>query len=403
MFNKIWYWLCGYYIVRVTGVFRHRFVNVCNKNNIKMWNLSEEKESILFYIKKKDLKSATEFCNKIGVDMTIEKRKGLHFFIRKYRKRYGFIMGILCFFTMVYGFTNFIWDIDVVGESVYTEDEIIKLVRDNYVDILTPKKNVDCDSLEMELRDIYDKVAWISCDITGTKLNIRITETIDKNEVIKYMEPSNIVAIKDGILTDVIVRNGKANRIKGDEVKKGDIIITGAINIYNDYDELLETSYIAADGDVYAYVITNYVDEFSMEYYDKVYTGDEKKSYELVVNEEFFPIKFGKEYVLCDEISTEHKLVLGESVYLPIYFNVIEYREYVVERKSYSKDEAISKAEKRLGTYIEDLQKKGVEIVENNVTIIINEGKCKSEGTIVTKELIGVPAPLTIIEQGEEL
>ena len=46
---------------------------------------------------------------------------------------------------------------------------------------------------------------------------------------------------------------------------------------------------------------------------------------------------------------------------------------------------------KRLELYIENLEKKGVEILENNVTIEIVEGKLISSGTIVAKELVGIP------------
>ena len=64
-------------------------------------------------------------------------------------------------------------------------------------------------------------------------------------------------------------------------------------------------------------------------------------------------------------------------------------------------EEAKEKAVDKLNIYIDNLKKKGVEILENNVTISIENDKCTAKGTIVTKELIGVPETLNITEQGD--
>ena len=50
---------------------------------------------------------------------------------------------------------------------------------------------------------------------------------------------------------------------------------------------------------------------------------------------------------------------------------------------------------------IDELGKKGVSILENNVTIEFVNNKCIISGIIVTEELISVPSELIIIEQGE--
>ncbi len=55
-----------------------------------------------------------------------------------------------------------------------------------------------------------------------------------------------------------------------------------------------------------------------------------------------------------------------------------------------------------LENYINELRKKDVVILENNVKINIVDDKCISYGTIVTEELIGVPEDIILDDQGEE-
>lgn len=402
MFKSFINWLFGYMLLEISGEMKDRFINICSKKNILFWNMEKKGEKIYGFISGRDYKVCLDYIEKTKVDIGILDKRGLPFLIKRYKKRYVFFLGVFLYFILVYGFTMFIWDINVSGDSVYTKEQIIKDIRENYVDIFTPKKDINCEDLEKILREKYSKVAWISCDIKGTSLNVKITETIDKNEIIKSDKPCNIVAIKDGILTDIVVRTGKNTRSKGDEVKKGDIIITGTVNIYNDYDELLETNYVVADGDVYAIVEYEYQDEFDMYFYDKIYTGEERKSYDFVFDNTHIPLGIKPDYALYDQVVTEHKLKLGSSVYLPVYFNVITTKEYETAPFLYSHEEAREKAKKRLDVFLEELQKKGVEILENNVTISISDDKCYARGTIVAKELIGVPQELTIINQGEE-
>ena len=69
----------------------------------------------------------------------------------------------------------------------------------------------------------------------------------------------------------------------------------------------------------------------------------------------------------------------------------------------YTKEKALEKANKKLQLYINSLRKKDVEILQNNVKIYFESGKCVAKGTIKVKELIGIPSKLEIIEeQGEE-
>lgn len=402
MYIKLIRWLKGYIKLNIEGTYKDRFINICTKNNVNMWGMNSCEKNITTYMLYNDYKNTRKYIDKTDVSIQIIEKIGLPFLCKAYKKRYGFMLGIALFFFLIYSFTSYIWDINVIGESIYTKEEIVKNVRDNYVDIGTPIEDINCEELEKILRVEYDKVAWISCELKGTQLNIEITETIEQDTIKVSNNPCNIIAAKDGVVTKIVTRNGKNIKTIGEEVKKGDVIITGVINIYNDYDELIETNYVPSDGDVYAIVENEYYDEFDMEYYDKVYTGDETKGYSIFfMNKSFETKKANVEYELYDTITSERKIKLGSSVYLPVVLYEITMKEYEAVPCSYTKEEAEEKAYKRMALYIDELGKKGVSILENNVTIEFVNNKCIISGIIVTEELISVPSELIIIEQGE--
>ncbi len=403
MLEKIKKWLLGYVIIHVKGREYSRFLNLCTKNNILLWSVAQGEEFVSGKIYNRDLKKLNSYAQKANVEISVENKIGLPHLMYRYKKRKIFFLCIFFLIVAVYSFTLFIWDIKVNGETVYTKEQILRDIKDNYVKFGTQIKDVDCGKLEEELREKYDKIAWISCEIKGTQLIVNITETIEPNLIEMWHEPCNIVAVKDGIVTDIIVRSGIKVTEKATEVKKGDILVTGAVNIYNDYDEYIETNYVVADADVYGIVKYNYCDTFSMNYYEKEYTGNKKKYYELMLGDKMYGI-FDKDskYINEDIFVYDKKIKLGEYIYFPFTIKKTVIKEYEPVAKIYTAEDAKKKAREKINIYIDNLKKKGVEILENNVTINIENDKCTAKGTIVTKELIGVPEKLNIIEQGEE-
>ncbi|MBQ9609985.1 MAG: sporulation protein YqfD [Lachnospiraceae bacterium] len=404
MFKKILIWLKGYLIIKITGISRSRFINLCVKNNLDMWNICEKEDYSEACISKNSYNKMTDYVEKTTVKISVEDKRGLPYLFYRYKKRKLFALGLILFILAIYSFSFFIWDINVDGENIYTKEQILRDLEEFDIKAGTPKKKIDCAGLERKLREKYDNIAWISCELKGTRLNISINETISPEMIKENTSPCNIIAMKSGIVTDIVLESGTRVVNKGDEVKKGDILITGAINLYNDYDELIETSYVPANGEIYAICSYDYKDIFSLDYYEKEYTGNSKKYYGLTVfYNTFMPFKPKNEYNNYDMVEEDNKLKLFDSFYLPISLKTNEVKEYEPVLKKYSNSEAEDKAYLRLNEYISNFNKKGVEILENNVKITISDTECVAEGTIITKELIGVPSELTIINQGESM
>ena len=68
---------------------------------------------------------------------------------------------------------------------------------------------------------------------------------------------------------------------EGQAVKKGDILISGVVEVTGDFDAPLSTHLVYADGDVVLTGSQNYHSVLEMEYQEKVYTGKERKRISL--------------------------------------------------------------------------------------------------------------------------
>ncbi len=401
--NKTINWFKGQILLEIKGFGKDRLINICKKNDVVIHNFNISDDSYIFQLSSKDYKKILDYNEKIKTTLEVRDKYGLPYFFYKYRKRKIFILCFLLFIISIFIFSNYIWNISIEGNELYTKEELTKNIIDEYVPMGTNKKDIDCNELEKALREQYKNIAWISCQIKGTNLIVNIEETIPTDQSITMTEPCNITAYKDAIITDIVINNGTRVVNIGDEIKKNDVLITGVVNIYNEYEELIESSYTAAKGTVWGIVEYEYSDELSMTTSDKTYTSNSKNTYSLNIGNNIIKLPFGKvNYNHYDVITESNKVKLFNNFYLPIGITKNTCKEYNLSSVKLSEDEALEIANKRLVLYIDNLKKKGVSILENNVTISIENDKCIASGTIVAKEVIGIPSKIDITQEGEQ-
>lgn len=402
--GKLRTWMKGYIQVYVSGNRPERFLSLLNHKQVHIWDMEPLEQGYLFKIERTYARELDGIRKKTGSKLEIRNKYGLPFILFRYRKRKLFLLGLLLCGILIYVCSLFIWDINVSGTYFYTEEQIVNRIEEAYVSMGAKKSSIDCNWLEEQLRQDFPELSWVSCEIVGTQLNVDIKETLEGTETInEHTPPQDIAAAKDGVIVEMITRSGTPVVKPGQTVSKGDTLISGVINIYDDFDEVLETDYVAADGDVIAETVYPYEDSFDMQYYEKQYTGEHQSSitFEILNWVQDFHLPW-KDYSNYDVVEENHKLCLGHTYFLPVSFTISERREYTPTLYTYTEEEARERAEKRFQRYLEGLSEKEVEIMENNVTIEFRDGGCYASGNVVVWERIGYGRPLSIPSEPAE-
>lgn len=399
MIINILKYIRGYLLLKLSGYAPERFMNLCVSKGYLLWNIKKENDQYMFNISLNDYREIKPLLKKTNTKATIIGKYGLPFFLYTHRKRKVFILGLLASLVIIYILSLYVWDIEIKGSEKYTNNEINKYIEENYVYLGKKKSEIDCKDIEFKLREHFDNIAWISCELKGTQFIVEFKETLTDEKVKTSDSPCDLVAAKDGIVTSMITRYGTPIKKIGDEVKKGDILISGVVNIYDDSKEVLETNYVSADGDICGRTIYEYSDSFPINYYDKEYTGKEKHYFELLLFGKLYNLYAPKiKYVNYDIADNPVHLHIGKTFYLPLCINCYTIKEYTPTLYTYTKEEAFEKANIAITKYADNLIEKGVEIVENNVTIDIVDDKVVSSGHFVTVEPIAVSNELKIDE-----
>lgn len=379
-----------------------RFVNLCRNNGIELRHLIRKENAIQMEIDAKNFRKLRPLVRKTQVKIHILNRQGPAFFFYRHRRRWWFLLGAAACAGIIYVMSLFVWQIDIDGNSKYTDALILQALAQMDVKAGCRKSEIDLPGIEEELRIMYNEITWVSASITGTKLQIELREGNLKTSEVSESGPADLVADEDAVITNLVVRQGTAAVHYGDEVKKGDVLIEGRVFIYNEDETLKKVDYLTADGDIYG----RYQHIYEKNYRRKHEVREYKEKTWMILALE----AYGKRIQVPDWQGIFRKTSAGDRMevwswskhfrltptfYLPL---AVQYTEYVPYRntiQNYTDDNLKTMAAKDLEKYLNELEKKGVQIISNSVTISLDADGGHVKGTLILDGPIGKEVPIS--------
>lgn len=397
----------GYLEVSIKGCSPERFFNLCSGHNILIWDLCRDGESYRFKITIRGFRCIRPFVRKTKTKVRILRRYGLPFWLHRHRLRKLYFAGFFLAGLLLLTVSQFVWNIEFLGNSKVTEESLMKFLNESHCGYGCVKKDVDCQALEAEIRENFPDVIWTSVQIQGTKMTVQIKESLlpaqTGEEKTASYSSSDLIAPGNGVVASIVTRNGTPYVRAGDEVKTGDILVSGRIDLLNDSGEITEVRYCNADADIYLTMEMPYQDEIKATYQRKVFTGNTNTRYALECFSRIFgPIRKQPSYPDCD-ITTEYRqCCLYQDFYLPFTLQITRYREYMTEPGFYTETELKAMAEERLQIYLDEISQKEVQILEKNVIMDMYEKKLKVSGSILLQTKVSDRQQTETVELTQE-
>ena len=314
------------------------------------------------------------------------------------KKRKVFLIGIVISLGFWLMMSAHIWTIQLTGNFYITEDVFMDFLTENGIVHGMKKSKVPVEELEKAIRNRFPIVTWTSVKVDGSKLFIQIKE----NELLKEKDQTeeqvkengkgfDLVAQTDGTIVSIVTRSGVPLVQEGQEVKKGDALVQGAIPILSEDGTVRRYEFCEADADIMLECHKTYVEEVPLFYREKNYSGREKKRSFLEIGAHRFRFDvFGIPYEEYDKLEQKKEVILFHTFHLPIYYGSETIREYTGSEKKYTKDEIKEIFAHKILKIIQTLEEKGVQITEKNVTMKKNEKKWKMEAEFLLIEPAGV-------------
>jgi similar to stage IV sporulation protein len=357
--------------LKIKGKNIERFIKRINQLSIDIYDIKYLKyNEIIIRINKDDLNKIDE--SKTIYELEVININGIDKIKILIKKNIYLILGIIISILLLIYLSNTIFSVEVIHNDENLRTLLIAELKEEGIEKYKMKKSYqELQIIKKKILEKYqDKIEWLEIINSGTKYIVRVEERILKSDDNSFVK-RNIVAKKDALLLKINASTGEVLKEINQYVHKGDIIISGNINLYEETKDS-----VMADGKIYGEVWYKATVEYPLYYQEETITGKKKKvlvfnwlNYEINLFD-FHPFK-DKKVTTQTTIFANHLLPISLSIQEQLEVKKIE--EDITEEEAVNR--AIEKAKKSIESklnekeYIIDTKKLKVE--QNNSRIIV--------------------------------
>ncbi|MDK2820898.1 MAG: hypothetical protein PWP31_863 [Clostridia bacterium] len=411
----------GYIILDIKGDNPENFLNLALERRIRLWDILRNPDgNIRFKMPVKDYRLIRPLARESNCRVHIMDKRGLPFFINRLRGRKFMVVGFATFFITIYFLSTFIWVVDVKPENgplrQVTVDKVISVARQEGLKPGVRKNSLDIRALEHQLEQRLPQVAWVGISFSGTKANINLVEKAIPPKEDTFDRPASIIAVKDGVIKQLLVINGEGRVAVGDTVRRGEVLISGLILPSEPKDKeeekdkpkkVLKPRLVRAKGIVRARVWYGKKCEINRQQVQEIPTGRQQTAIKVITSKGQFFIK-GSARHLYKNYQQDNKVIKLPSwgkFSIPVELVVTTYSEVKIKRNDLKYEQAVSIGTKKALDLIKKDLPKGAKVIARKIIPL-----SKPEDKLVrirvlleTEEEIGKSVPLKgKIDQGEK-
>lgn len=389
-------WLFGMVRICVQRDQKERFLNLCRNRGLGIYQVREENGMLSVRMRLTDYRQIRPVARKLRLLPIVKDRWGFPFLWMEWGRKRVYVAGFLLFLGLVCGLSRMVWSIDLEGCRHHTEEALLEYLEEQGVYCGMFHRKLDYKKTEDMIRLAYPDISWVSVERVGTKLHIRLKESKAVEVVQNSGGPAHLVSSRAGVVESIVTRSGTPMVKAGDQVEKGDILISGIVEVMGDYDTPVNTRLVQADGDVILVSERSYYSVREMEYEKKVYTGHKRMQIDLLgygrtlslpdPGQFLCAIGVGKRENKEDIMTEICRMRIHSSLEFPVAIRKKVVRSYGVVRLRYEKEEAEVLEQEKFNDYLLQLEKKGVLIREKNVKIESGDLVCVAGGKILVAE-----------------
>ncbi len=243
------HFLKGYLVIRISGTFPERFLNVCAAQGILVRNVTRLSDnSMRLTISAHAFRLLPPIARRTGVRVKILRKCGLLPLLHKHRKRKMLFFGICLFIFFFIGLNQFVWKIEIVGNETVSSRQIIEKLKQNGLYVGQFRHHINQKQVKNKMLIEMTELSWLWPEKKGSKVIVTVKEKTPIPEIFDANDYCSIVAAKDGVIHSMIVRNGFPVIKVNDTVQKGSLLISGML----ESERNVPTRYVHSEAEVYA-------------------------------------------------------------------------------------------------------------------------------------------------------
>lgn len=263
------------YDIKITGKNLNTFIKNLYKMKIQLYNINYQDKSVIIRVNSNDYKKIIDI--KTIYEIEVVELHGTVKFLELTRIHYIFFLFLMIGLALITVLSHLIFDITIV----HTKKEIRDLLTEELKERGISKYRFSTSFVNQEkiveeiITEHRNTIEWMEIEKKGVSYIVKVEERKEK-DIDNSSEPRDLVAKKDGYVTNIEVSQGSVLVTPGTYVKKGDVLVTGSIK---NKDTLMAK--VRATGKVFAETWYDITVTLPYHYQEEIKTGDKKKVFTI--------------------------------------------------------------------------------------------------------------------------
>ena len=231
IFSVLLHLLCGYVRFSASGGFTERFINLCSLAGIPLWNLRPGNEGITACTSINGYLNIKKCAVRSGMRLKVQQRRGMPFFLDKYRRRSGLLIGFVLFIAIIFVMSSMVWTINISGNTVTTDEEILAVLAESGLEPGVFGDSINAAEIRFFALSRLENVTYIAINRMGSAVNVEVTERTPVPPLISGEAPCDVVSAVDGQIAVLEVYEGTKMYSPGEAVRAGDVLAGGFVEL----------------------------------------------------------------------------------------------------------------------------------------------------------------------------
>ena len=326
--------------VEVCGTMPESFLNACALAGLELWQLRcIDDYTIELCAAEKELPQLENLAAKTMCSLKLLETRGgskNKIFLKRKAWLLLFVLTASC---LALFSSLFIWEIEIHGNELLSEQEILRELADCGVSEGKFWPHISADLVRSRMLTKLPELSWMTVNISGSRAIVLVRERMEKPEIYKESNGENVVASQGGIIKSISVLNGQALVSAGQTVSKGQLLVSGVVEGING-----QYSLVSAKAEVKALTCHEIKAVYPSKLPQKTALKNSRQRFALIFGKKRINLYLNSRNTMleCDKIITEYNLGLDGLFALPVTVVKEELRTYRMQDTSLDLSELIS-------------------------------------------------------------
>ncbi len=229
MVQRIVNYLRGSALLAVESACPERIFNLCSAHGVPFWDVRRQDDLHFTMRTSRRGERILRQAAAAGTDARIRTldRRGIPVLAGRFRRRYALLAGLAAAM-LLFGASNlFVWGFEVTGNDTIPDEVILRALEKEGVAVGCRGLAINQERLRNHVLLHLSDVSWLAVNVKGCIAHVQVVERHRPPEIVPCGRAANVVAARDGLVTEVEALGGRAEVLPGTTVRQGQLLISG--------------------------------------------------------------------------------------------------------------------------------------------------------------------------------